>query len=96
MTAHTRPPAHLRAHLVESVSFRGRRVVCECGAELRIDPPIGPPRPFYNDAERNEAVAELFRAHRSEAVKAGPTHMADVALGSVMPGHGPQPRWGSR
>jgi len=64
---HARPPAHLRNHLVESVSFRGKRVVCECGEALTIDPEIGPPRPFYNEAERNEAVAELFRLHRREA-----------------------------
>jgi hypothetical protein len=74
---HARPPARLRNHLVESVSFRGRRVVCECGDVLTIDPEIGPPRPFRHDAARNEAVAELFRLHRRE-VGLSPGHVSDT------------------
>jgi hypothetical protein len=61
---HARPPSRLRAHLVESVSFHDRWVVCECGEVLTIDPKIGPPRPFSSAAARDDAVAEMFRLHR--------------------------------
>jgi hypothetical protein len=86
----SKQPSHQRAHLVESVSFRGKRVECTCGKVLTIDPAIGPPRPFWNDAERNEAVAELFRLHRKESgLVSLPDHVyADPTL--------PVVRWTSR